>query len=110
MDEITPNEPARQAAHVLLDVCSVWNVGDDSTASMADLALSRLDDTGAVRIVSDGEGTDRAEVSDLVGAAVVLILHLAERLALASETDRHEVISETRAVVDTCWSSPGPNG
>lgn len=93
-------EPGRQAAHVLLDATSAFRPEDDD-ASIVDLALQRLGEAGAVTATYD-DVTDEAtvDVSDLVGATLVLLERLVTEVAREHGVSKGVVIADLRTHVD----------
>jgi hypothetical protein len=93
-------EPGRQAAHVLLDATSVFRP-EDADATIVDLALQRLGDAGAVSATfNDVTGEANVDVSDLVGATLVLLQRLVTEAAREHGVSKGEIIADLRAHVD----------
>ena len=98
-------EPGRQAAHVLLDAVSVA-VQEAPSSAPVDLAYQRLMQIdGAVQVAVHDPGPGeplsvQLGLSNLLGASLITIRILAERLAAAEGRDIADVIVETREFVD----------
>lgn len=98
-------EPGRQAAHVLLDAVSAA-VHEDPSSAPVDLAYQRLMQIdGAVQVAVHNPGPGeplavRLDLSNLLGASLITIRILAERLAAAEGRDVADIIVETREFID----------
>lgn len=98
-------EPGRQAAHVLLDAVSAA-MHEDQRAAPVDLAYQRLMQIdGAVQVTVDDPGPGeplnvQLDLSNLLGASLITIRILAERLAASEGRDVADIIVETREFVD----------
>ncbi|THG33020.1 hypothetical protein [Naasia lichenicola] len=95
-------EIGRQAAHILLDAVIAFESGRDQEDNVVamNLALQRLDDVGAVDVLTSPSGDITLEVSNLAGGAVVALNWLIEQLAFREVTDREVVIARLREFLD----------
>jgi hypothetical protein len=97
-------EAGRQAAHVLLDAVSVWDVsatGQQNSAA-SDLALARLNEVGAVTATYDDDTEElNLDASELLGGVMVLVQQLVSNLSTCTGMDREEVIALTRESLDS---------
>lgn len=100
---MTDKEPARRAAHILLDTASVWSPSDtdDEQSRLLQLAMNGIKEIGCVTAMYDDE-TDESEVdiSQLAGGLMVLVSALVDRIASETGLSRVEVVAQTREVVD----------
>lgn len=97
------NPSARQAAHVLLDAISAWqdDATDDVNARTLNLATARLGEIDCVTATVDDNGDlEAVDVSQLVGATLVLLRLLVGALAEAKQVDREVVVGIVRDYVD----------
>ena len=97
------DEPLRQAAHVLLDVLSVFDdVTNPDPYPAVHLALRRLKDIEAVSIVYDQEtDTRRVDLQPFLGAALSLLTSsIVNHMRDAPGLDGVTAIARTRTAMD----------
>lgn len=99
-------EPGRQAAHVLIDGASASLDYPRDGSDAANLAYQRLlQIEGGIVVKVDDPGPDeeldvQLDLSNLLGATLITIRRLAERLAEAEGRDVESVLVELREFVD----------
>lgn len=92
-------ELGKQAAHVLIDAVSAGHDGLGSST----IAFQRLAEIGAFSVSIDDEGDEEeatVELTPVLGAAMVTIDWLVERLASETGASRDSVIFELREAID----------
>lgn len=95
-------EGGRQAAHVILDAVSAWDIAASSDANAAAmiLALTRMNDVDAVAATVDEDDNLSVDASNLLGGAMVSVNWLVEQLAHERGQDKELVIAELRDFLD----------
>jgi hypothetical protein len=95
-------EGGRQAAHVILDAVSAWDVAASSDANAAAmiLALTRMNEVDAVAATLDEDDNLSVDASNLLGGAMVSVNWLVEQLAHERGQDKELVIAELRDFLD----------
>ncbi|WIE70362.1 hypothetical protein [Curtobacterium sp. MCLR17_054] len=104
-------EPGRLAAHVLLDAVAAVDLDNQEALGAPSLAYQRLIEIPEVievlRVSIDGvEPSDDAEVqvdldlSNLLGASLLLLHHAADVIAAGRGIDREVVVAELREYSD----------
>lgn len=98
-------EPARQAAHVLVDTVTAFDEELGETAingTAMNLALARINEVGAVTATMNDETDElHMDASDLLGGAIVSINWLAALAAELGKTSREHVLAELREFIDS---------
>ena len=91
-------EQGRQAAQVMLDCLSVWDVGADDmlNTSALNLTLRRLNDVGAVTATIDDDDNLTVNIDNLTAGVLISMLWFLTRLAEARGVDRSEVVNDLR--------------
>lgn len=99
---MTMPEAGRQAAHILLDATSAWDVNSSESVNevAANLALQQLMEVDALIATFDDE-TDvvTVDATHLLGAGMVLLQYLLQRVADSDGIQREEVIFQVREFV-----------
>jgi len=92
------SEPARQAAHALLDTISVREPGN---VAVRDQALQRINSVGAARATWDDDtGRLRVNIDDLFAGTLVVLDSLLDMLTDNSDRDRKDCMAQVRELVD----------
>jgi hypothetical protein len=98
-------EPARSAAHVLIDAVMAYEVDeedDDANIAAMDLALTRLGEIHAVTVVrSDVDDSVEVDATNLAAPAVLSMMWLMDQLADATGSSREEIAAGLREFLDS---------
>lgn len=95
-------EPARLAAHVILDMAAAWDDDADGSANVAamNLALRRMNETGAVKASLEDDDTLKLDMSDLLSAMGLVVRYLAGLAGVHARTSTLDMIAQARGFVD----------
>ena len=95
-------EVGRLAAHTILDAVAGYELGleEDANTNAMNLALTRLDEIGAVDATTSDDGGLAVDVSNLVGGALVTVNYLVHQLAKARSVSPEVVVAGARAFLD----------
>jgi hypothetical protein len=98
-------ETARLAGHVLIDAVMAYEVeGQDEDANIAamDLALARLGELHAVSVIRSDDGDSvQVDASNLVAPAVLSMIWLIDKVAVATELSHEDVAAGLREFLDS---------
>jgi hypothetical protein len=99
-------EPVRGAAHVLLDALLAAQAGQDGLdADAMDLALTQLNDVGAIEVVETAEGDYEIDMTGLLAACVTLLDSMSRAAARGLDQPVEDLVA---AIRDTVNLPPDP--